>query len=163
GQLSLNAVGQTSFQPEIYGLPSAGDYDATGMTTDAAAKWTSKLNDSKTEIDAVLGWHRETSQLRPRAAAAANAPSVVPLFGNLGTRSRLGHEDAATASGCADNADGDPYELIENCPDEIGHGYQVGGFGSVVDDRANRYAAKLSLVQRVKALGNHEIKAGVDV
>ncbi len=163
GQVSVNAVGSKSFQPELYGLPSSGDFDAMGMTTDAGAKWTSKFNDSKTELELVLGWHRESSTVTPRATAAASAPYEVLLFGNLGTWSRLGYEDAATATGCTDNAAGDPYALIENCPDELGHGYQVGGFGAVIDNRANRYAAKLALVQRVKALGNHEVKAGVDV
>ncbi|HUQ03007.1 MAG TPA: TonB-dependent receptor [Kofleriaceae bacterium] len=162
GQLSFNALANDAYQPEIYGLPSSGDFDVSGLTTDMAAKWTSKVNDSKTELEAVLGWHRESQTVTPRFAAAATAPYEQLIFGNLGTWSRLGYEDGATAAGCTDNDGGDPYALIENCPDEVGHGYQVGGFGNVVDNRANRYAAKLSLVQRVKALGNHEIKAGVD-
>ncbi len=163
GQLSFTALGSGGYTPEVYGLPRSGDFDASGLTSDAAVKWTSKFNDSKSEIEAVLGWHRESQTLTPRTAAAATTPYEVLLFGNLGTWSRLGYEDASTATGCTDNDGGDPYALIENCPDAIGHGYQVGGFGSVVDNRANRYAAKLSLIQRVKAFGNHEIKAGVDL
>jgi outer membrane receptor protein involved in Fe transport len=163
GQMSVNAVGSKSYHPEIYGLPSAGDYDAMGVTTDAGAKWTSKMNDSKTELEAAIGWHRESSKLTPRAVAARTAPFEQLIFGNLGTWSGLGYEDQPTAAGCIDNSGGDLYALIENCPDEVGHGYQVGGFGSVVDNRANRYAAKLSLIQRVKAAGNHEVKAGIDV
>ncbi len=162
GQLTLNTLGSGGFQPEIYGLPQSGDFDSSGLTSDLAAKWTSKFNDSKTEVEAVLGWHREAFTVTPRGASAGTDPYEVLLFGNLGTWAALGYEDAATASGCTDNDGGDPYALIENCPDAVGHGYQVGGFGGVVDNRANRYAAKLSLIQRVKALGNHEIKAGVD-
>ena len=162
GQLSVNALGSRGTTPEIYGLPSSGDYRSSNMTSDAALKWTSKLNDNQTEVEATLGWHREHVSLDPRGATAGTDPYEILLFGNLGTWSRLGYEDAGTTAGCTDNASGDRFGLITNCPDEIGHGYQVGGFGAVVDNHADRYAGKLGLVQRFKALGGHEVKAGVD-
>ncbi|MBE7448441.1 MAG: TonB-dependent receptor [Kofleriaceae bacterium] len=162
GQLALNAQGGRGFTPTIYGLPRSGDFDSDELTTDLSARWTSKLDDDRTELEAVLGWHREAFRVRPRGATAATDPYEVLLFGNLGVWSRLGHEDAATAAGCADNTGGDPYPLIENCPDAVGHGYRVGGFGGVVDDRADRYAARLALTRRVRALGNHELKLGLD-
>ncbi len=163
GQLSFNAVPNTSSGPETYGLPQSGDYKFSGLTSDISGKWTSKFNDNKTEVEGVLGWHRDAVKLTPKFAQAGVTPYEVLIFGNLGTWSRLGYEDPSTLSGCTDNDSGDPYPLVENCPDAVGHGYQVGGIGSVIDDKDSRLAGKLSLTQRVKALGSHEIKAGVDL
>ena len=162
GQLSGTFVPYRSDVPTLYGLPQSGDYNGAALTSDIAAKWTSKFNDNKTEIEGVLGWHRDSFKITPKDVAARTLPYENLLFGNLGTWSRLGAEHPDTLAGCTDNAMGDPYELIENCPDEVGHGYHVGGFGSVTDDREARYSAKLALTQRVKAMGSHEIKAGVD-
>jgi hypothetical protein len=162
GQISSQFLPFGSQVPTVYGLPSAGDYRTEGLTSDVSLKWTSKFADNKTEIEGVIGWHRDAFKVTPRYVAARTTPYEDLIFGDLGTWSRLGAEDAATATGCTDNAMGDPYELIANCPDEIGHGYQVGGFGSITDDQENRYSAKLALTQRVKAIGNHEIKAGID-
>jgi outer membrane receptor protein involved in Fe transport len=163
GQFSVNAVPSMSSGPETYGLPQSGDYEFSGLTSDVSAKWTSKFNDNKTEIEGVVGWHRDASKLTPKFAQSGSTPYEVLIFGNLGTWATLGYEDGQTLAGCTDNAQGDLYPLIENCPDEIGHGYTVGGIGSIVDDKDNRYAGKLSLTQRVKALGSHEIKAGIDI
>ncbi len=163
GQLTVNAVPGSSSGPETYGLPQSGDYKFAGLTSDVAAKWTSKFNDNKTEVEGVIGWHRDASKLTPKFAQAGSIPYEVLIFGNLGTWAGLGYEDQATLAGCTDNAQGDPYALIENCPDAIGHGYTVGGIGAVIDDKDSRVSAKLSLTQRVKAAGSHEIKAGMDV
>ncbi|KAB2907387.1 MAG: TonB-dependent receptor plug domain-containing protein [Kofleriaceae bacterium] len=163
GQLSFNAAPGRRVAKQLYGLPQSGDYTISGATTDVAAKWTSKFNDNKTEVEAVIGWHRDSTTVTPRVAAAGVTPYEDLIFGNLGVWSDLGYEDASTKAGCTDNAAGDLYPLIENCPDLVGHGYSVGGLGSVIDDRDNRYSAKLALTQRVKAMGSHEIKAGVDV
>ncbi len=163
GQVSVFALPGRSNGKETYGLPQAGDYTLSGITADVAAKWTSKFNDNKTEVETVIGWHHDSTKLTPKFSQAGITPYEQLVFGNLGTWSGLGYEDAATANGCIDNAGGDPYPLIENCPDLVGHGYQVGGIGVILDDADNRYSAKLSVTQRVKAVGNHEIKAGVDV
>ena len=163
GQLTANGVPTMSSAPATYGLPQSGEYEFSGLTSDVAAKWTSKFNDNKTEVEAVIGWHRDAIKLTPKYAQAGTTPYEVLIFGNLGTWANLGYEDASTLAGCTDNDAGDPYPLIENCPDRVGHGYRVGGLGSVIDDQDNRYAAKLSVTQRVKAVGSHEIKAGIDV
>ncbi len=165
GQLSVTALPSESHGYGVYGLPSTTNFDASSLTADVSAKWTSKFNDNKTEVEAVVGWHGDRAKQQTRDVAARTIPQEHLLFGNLGQWSRItgANEAMETQAGCADGAgSGDPYELIENCPDE-GVGYRVGGGGGFVDDVEDRYAAKLSLTQRVKALGSHEIKAGVDI
>jgi len=56
----------------------------------------------------------------------------------------------------------DPYPNIENCPD-LGVGYRIGGPGSIFDDTEQRLSARLSGTQRLKAVGSHEVKVGLDV
>jgi hypothetical protein len=163
GQLSGTFLPSSGERPAIYGLPASGDYSSSGLTSDIAAKWTSKFNDNKTEIEGVIGWHHDEFKLTPKYVEARTAPFELLLFGSLNNWSKLGFENEATRVGCADGDLGDPYILMSNCPDEVGHGYRVGGFGSVLDDKENRYSAKLGLTQRVKAMGSHEIKAGVDL
>jgi len=40
--------------------------------------------------------------------------------------------------------------------------YVIGGPGSISNETAQRRAAKLSVTQRIKAGGSHEIKAGIE-
>ncbi len=160
GQLSFQGGPQQARRFAIYGTPQSGDFESKFFTSDLSAKWTSKFNDNKTEVEAVVGWHYDTSVIRPVDVAARSIPREVLLFGNLGEWAKLGFEDQATIDGCTDGGD-DPFPGIENCPDR-GIGYSVGGGGGYDDTREDRYAAKLSLTQRVKAFGTHEIKAGVD-
>ena len=54
------------------------------------------------------------------------------------------------------------YPLIDNCPDE-GLGYVIGGPGVLDDSKQRRLSAKIAATHRVKAIGTHELKAGVDV
>jgi hypothetical protein len=83
--------------------------------------------------------------------------------GNLGIWSRgLGGESAATIAGCADRMMGDPYPDITNCP-MTARAYAIGGPGAMANDTERRLSAAGSVTERVKLLGNHEIKAGADV
>ena len=91
---------------------------AAAATTDVALKWTSKFNDNKTELEAVLGWHRASFKGDSIDEAANGIPRQDLVFGNLGTWAMLGHESSATRAGCTDATDPavDPYIFIENCP-----------------------------------------------
>ena len=164
GQLSVSAMPSRTRSYGVYGLPSTTDFDGHGLTTDVSARWTSKLNDGKTDVELVLGWHRDQVVARNRDAAARDLPLEILRYGNLGTWSQLpgSSETAETRAGCLDGGAGDAYPLIANCPDE-GVGYRVGGGGSFVDDVEDRATARLSLTQRFRAHGTHEVKAGVDV
>ena len=173
GQLSFQASpGHQQFYG-IYGLRSTGDGTIDTLGFDAGAKWTSKFNDSKTEVEAVLGWHSDRANAQADAAGARHIPWELLRRGNLGTWGNIidvnGNggfaESDLTRAGCHDDPNPvmDPYSQIANCPDVGDVGYRVGGFGSIVDNREDRYSARLAVTRRQKLMGNHEIKAGVDL
>src|SRR5690606_10792918 len=58
-QIGLIAVPRRSKSPALYGLPSTGT-QSSGLTTDAMARWTSKLGGGSTEVEALAAWHRST-------------------------------------------------------------------------------------------------------
>jgi len=163
GQVSFTGLPGSSKGQYTYAYVDQEQYEENYYTADTAAKWTSKFNDNKTEVEGVLGFHRSAYEFGSLDGARDRERAQILLFGNLGEWSRLGGETMATQEGCTDNAGGDPYEFITNCPD-VGVGYVVGGPGNLSDDAEQRLSARLSMVQRVtKALGTHEIKAGVDI
>jgi hypothetical protein len=165
GQVTLIGTPLSGQNVGVRGDPAANTRDYSQLTTDLAAKWTSKFNNNKTEVEAVLGWHRSTTEYNSINDNANDLARENLYFGNLGTWGQLGFESMDTVRGCTDSAAaGDPYPFIENCPDE-GFGYALGGPGSLLDDKEERRTAKLSVTQRVKNVGpgSHEIKAGVDV
>ena len=162
GQISLTGLSASGESLGVYGEQPATSFDQSQLTSDLAAKWTSKFNDNRTEVEAVAGWHRNHFEVDSVADAANGLPRQNLLFGNLGTWGRRGYESMATVSACTDSAaSGDPYPQVENCPD-AGVGYRIGGPGGLADDIEQRFSARLAGTQRVKALGNHEIKLGAD-
>ncbi len=161
GQLGVIGTPASGNDPGVDGLPGATRLASTQLTTDVSAKWTSKLFDSKTELEGLLGWHRAGYRQRSLDAATRDLPRQNLFYGDLGTWGRLGGESAATLDGCADGGMEDPYPMIRNCPDE-GHGYAVGGPGALADSTEQRFGARLSATQRFQGLGHHEVKAGLD-
>ena len=160
GQLSFQGGPARGRFDRLRGVPSATQFETSSFNSDVSGKWTSKFNDNKTEVEGIVGWHRDSNKFQTVDPAARNTPLEWLRFGNLGEWSKLGFEDEATRLACTDGGPDDPY-VITNCPDR-GPGYLVGGGGFYDDTEENRYAAKLSLTQRIKALGTHEIKAGID-
>ena len=163
----------TPFNQEARGVngdPVALTRQTSAFTTDLSLKWTSKFNNSKTEVEATLGWHRSKFDSRAKDPLGDQLPRQQLVFGNLATWSQFGFEDQRTRSGCLDgnqnmDPDGasfDPYPQIENCPDD-GVGYNIGGVGFITDDLESRVSAKIVATQRINAAGNHEIKVGADV
>ena len=182
GQQELNILAKVNFavtpehqgQVSYQGNPIRGDnlvlrgdvdrqrFDYGQFTQDVSAKWTSKFNDNKTEVEGVVGVHRSTNYFQSSIDELNDDPRQILYFGNLGNWAQLGGESMRTTNGCRDNTPEDPYQFITNCPD-FGSGYSIGGPGFVDDDLEQRLAAKVSLVQRVKFIGTHEIKGGLDV
>lgn len=169
GHLSIQALPQSTRNLGIFGPAIAGQ-TSNALTADIAGKWTSKFHDSKTEVEAIVGYHRDS--LRSNALDPAH-----PIFGNdqplqVLINGNLGHwgpgfgESAVTNSyaGCKDgfSSTDDPYPDIQNCP-MLSRPYIIGGPGPIVDDREQRVSVRLGITHRVKALGSHEIKAGIDV
>ena len=160
-QLSVIAVPTESERAGLYGLPSSGGR-STGLTTDAALRWTSKLGGGATDIEALVAWHRSTARSGAIDPALDDQPRQILRDGNLGTWSALGGEDPATAQGCADGGSGDPYIGITNCP-MASVPYAIGGPGALTRDREDRKMARLTVTHRAHLLGSHELKAGLDV
>jgi hypothetical protein len=163
GQVSLFGVPVSSRAVgNVYGEPQATRLDTTQLTTDLAAKWTSKLNDNKTEVEAVLGWHRSSAEVGAIDDAANALPRQNLYYGDLYTWGSVNNrESMRTLVGCETGGPNDPYPGIINCPDD-GIGYRIGGPGGLVDDLEQRYSARLGMTQRIQVIGNHEVKGGVD-
>ena len=164
GQLAVQLVPQSSRQPGLSGPESVGQ-TTSALTTDISAKWTSKLNNDRTEIEAIFGLHRETYSNAAIDPSLAGTPIQVLYGGSLGVWGPGFGESAKTNGACFDGGPGssDPYPyLSNNCP-MITRSYAVGGPGSLYDDAEQRIAGKLGVTHRVKAGGTHEIKAGIDI
>jgi len=169
GQLSIQALPGSSKQPGLNG-PAATGLKGSQLTTDISAKWTSKFNDNKTEIEAVIGWHRDHVETDAFDARLRDEPLQVLLDGSLGVWGPTGAgtnipESQATQDGCFDGPPGsrDDYPFLpNNCPMDTA-AYVIGGPGSIRRDTEQRRSAKLAVTQRLKAAGSHEFKAGVDI
>jgi outer membrane receptor protein involved in Fe transport len=125
-----------------------GAYDFSG-------KWTSKLNEGKTQFDAVIGYHNGFNAVKP----LSDADDVAAVRYGF-TRSLYDFNDIEeNIEGCQDGTADDPYPKIRNCPVL---NYTNGGLGFLEDRENNRTSAVFSLTQRVKAAGQHVFKAGLD-
>jgi hypothetical protein len=161
GQISFVGTPQFGQTRGISGDPASHSWDWAAFTSDISAKWNSKFNNNDTEIEAIVGWHRDkydhdSISDDPRYADSARENYY---YGNLGTWSRLGFETNATEGACVDGTATDKYRALENCP---GYSYRVGGIGSLADDKEERIASNISITQRMKLVGDHEFKAGMD-
>ncbi len=161
-QFSVIAVPQKGESPGVYGLPSSGG-KSSGLTTDMALRWSSKLDEGKTEVEAVIAWHRSTNNTGSIDPTLDDQPRQILRDGDLGVWSGLGGESAATAQGCANTPAGgsDPYPFITNCP-MSSVTYAIGGPGSIARDVEDRKMGRVGVTQRGHFFGSHELKAGLD-
>ncbi|HEU0032442.1 MAG TPA: carboxypeptidase regulatory-like domain-containing protein [Kofleriaceae bacterium] len=166
------AINQNNqFQISAFGNPRSGDpltanqvknpdfnkFHLEDGAYDFAGKWTSKFNDGKTQLDAVIGFHRGFERQSPTSSAQDLA------FVRYGfERSLFDFEsiEPGDISGCNDNAADDPYPMIRNCPV---FNYASQGLGFLEERTNDRTSAVLAATQRVKAAGYHTFKAGVDL
>ena len=143
----------------VAGAEYANRIDYNSLTTDLAAKWTSKFNDNKTEVEGLVGWHRDKYDQGPYFEEAGALPETQVYFLPLDRVGQAGGESMAAMQGCSDGL-GDVYPQIENCPLA---GYRLGAPGSPVDNLEDRRSIAGKVTQRVNAVGNHVIKVGGDV
>ena len=170
GQLSFQAQPGGSRTPiEAYGIagPINNGYVNSTLTTDLSGKWTSKFNDNKTEVEGILGWHRDSANSDALDPTMENQPQQILVDGDLNHWGPGFGESPTTNSyqGCKDGAPNtaDPYPLITNCPMQASsRDYGIGGPGSITRDVEQRVSGKLSVTHRLKAAGSHEFKAGID-
>jgi outer membrane receptor protein involved in Fe transport len=165
------AVNQNNqFQISAFGNPGGGDalfaltrnpnnvvIQQDDGAYDLAAKWTSKFNEGKTQVDAVLGFHRGFENQLPLNEAQDVRAVRHGFSRSLYDFASIEGADAIAA--CNDNDPNDKYKSIRNCP-VINYTSQGLGF---LEERTNdRSSAVIAVTQRVKAAGYHTFKAGVD-
>jgi outer membrane receptor protein involved in Fe transport len=143
----------------VTGPQHAGLVELEDGAADVSGKWTSKFNNNRTQLDAVVGAHRNRLNEVPKLAGGS-APMVrfdyeVPLstFGAL-------EPGGAVPEACRDGGANDPFPMITNCPVRF---YNAGGVGSRDTQTSDRLSAALKLTQRVQAAGHHQFKVGADV
>lgn len=132
-------------------------FNRTDGAYDLSAKYTSKFNNGQTQIDALAGFHRASSDVTAPPGSVGNQPQVYYNY----TRSLYDFADLEGPSigACQDGGPSDMYTKIQNCPVDL---YNEQGLG-ILENRINdRLSAALSATQRVKAFGYHVLKAGLD-
>ncbi len=125
---------------------------------DVAGKYTSKLNEGKTQIDVVAGFHRGFENQSPLNARSNDALVRYNFERSLYDFASL--EGASAIAGCDDNDPNDPYPNIRNCPVSQ---YRSQGLGTLEERTNDRASATASLTQRVKLAGWHTFRVGGDV
>jgi hypothetical protein len=152
GNRPADTLFQSSYAPDDFLI------NRTDGAYDVSAKYTSKFNNGQTQLDALAGFHRGYSKL-----TAPNATAAKSLVYYNYTRSLFDFADiegAGTIARCNDNDPSDPYPMIQNCPVLQ---YTEQGLGGLEDRTNDRLSAIVSATQRVKALGYHVLKAGLDI
>jgi hypothetical protein len=159
------------FQISTFGNPRVGEavvgdmvrnpeftrFDNSDGAYDVAAKWTSKFNDGRTQLDAVVGFHRGYDNVSP--FPGQNVPGIRLRAGRQ--LSEFAAFEGGNLAACDDASPNDPYPLIANCPV---NGYALQGFGTFEQRTNDRTSAVLAVTQRVntKKAGYHTFKAGID-
>jgi hypothetical protein len=164
GQVSIIGIPFSGNNIGIIGTEQAGATNIDQMSFDGSAKWNSKFNNNKTELDVVFGLHRFSTYESPLDPSLRNLPQTQVAFSDLGSVGRNAdqRESDAALQFCTD---GDPlirdqFPGIVNCPV---NSYTLNGPGGLTDNTEQRLSGKVSVTQRVKAAGHHQIKAGLDM
>lgn len=169
GAVSPEHQGSVSF----FGNPTVGEryLSVTGSESanrikeetgawDMSGKWTSKFNNNKTQVDAVVGWHRNLDRDYPAVDGGDNAGFTVSLTRPLTAYMQYEQQAAGgIPDECLDGSPSDQYANLVNCPVT---GYRTGGLGFRELETTDRLSAMISATQRVNLAGQHILKAGFD-
>ena len=167
-QFQLSAFGNPRSGDAVYAVvrnPETSVIDYEDGAYDIAGKWTSKFNEGKTQVDAVVGYHNQVQNENPQNDIQ-NLPFVQynysrSLYDFAALEMPFANGvDGRTFEQCNDGAPNDPYPMITNCPVLR---YSSQGLGFIEQRTNTRTAAVVSLTQRVKLAGYHTFKAGIDV
>ena len=170
GKINGEIDQNNQFQVSVFGNPANGDALQTNANVaspgntlinretgayDVSAKYTSKFNNGQTQIDALGGFHNGYSRVTPHTDVGAQ-----PLVFYNYSRSLYDFADieGPAIAKCNDRASSDPNFVA--CPINQ---YEEQGLGVLEKRTNNRTSALLAVTQRVKALGYHVIKGGVDL
>jgi hypothetical protein len=162
-QGSLSMLGTPSSGEGLFtvrGTPAATRADFTSLNTDISAKWTSKFNDNATQLDLLVGWHRDKYDQDALNPSLNDLPTIRVRRSNLGRFAAAGQESNRVIAGCSDSGPHDPYPGIVNCPTPD---YWLDSPGYILDSLEERRSAQATLTRRVRAIGHHELKGGVNI
>ena len=116
-QFQISAFGNPRVVQDVYTItrnPAQTRWKYDDGAYDVAGKWTSKLNGGKTQLDAVLGYHRGYDLGEPvQLGAGGRRPSLQLRALAERLRGPRGLPDHRRAD---DNSPNDPYPKIRNCP-----------------------------------------------
>jgi hypothetical protein len=171
-QFQVSAFGNPRTGDALYGTlrnPDNAIINYEDGAYDLAGKWTSKFNEGKTQVDAVVGFHRSVTNQTP-LNDSQNVPNAQyqytrSLYDFNSIESRFANGvDGRSFEQCNDSTaaspnPNDPYPMIQNCPI---FGYSSQGLDFLEERTNDRTSAVISLTQRVKAAGYHTFKAGLD-
>jgi outer membrane receptor protein involved in Fe transport len=160
-QLGVIAQPSSSKSPGILGPVGSGTR-SSGLTTDTMARWSSKLDDGKSEIEAIASWHRSTTNSGAYDPALDRTPRQIFVGGDVPHLAPFGGISQEAVAACDDRSATDPYPFITNCPNDAGT-YSIGGPGPLQRDTESRFAVRVNAVRRFKAFGNHQLKGGLDL
>ena len=163
-QGSISYLGNPTSSDTYVGNPgtvSGDSIDTETGATDISGKWTSKFFNNKTQVDVVLGYHKNVRRSTPRGEGGNGLQLI-----HLTTRALTDFEffeqrdHGDIPAGCVDGDESvDDFPDIRNCPVNF---YNIGGVGFRENEDTTRLAAQIFVTQRVKAAGHHEFKAGAD-
>lgn len=165
-QFQISGFGNPrTFDRDFYRLagdPSASLYKAGDGAYDVALKWSSKLNDGKTQVDVVAGYHLGYESQDPLFEGGAGTAGL--QFTNVRPLSDFEDSEINYDSRCNDGTVADPmgdaFPGMVNCPVQ---NYTVNGLGFLETRDNARTSATVAVTQRVKLLGQHTFKLGGDV
>jgi hypothetical protein len=157
-QFQISAFGNPRSATDLYqvtGNPNQLRWKYTDGAYDVSGRWTSKFSEGKTQLDAVVGYHHGFQRQSPYTSDQ-DVPFVFYNF------DRSLHDfadlEGAAIAGCEDGAN-DPYPEITNCPV---FGYSEQGIDLLEDELKTRTSFAVAATHRVRALGTHIFKAGID-
>ena len=167
-QGSLSVLGSPSGRSLYLTAPgeeSSRQLDIDRNILDVAVKWSSKFNNSKSQIDVILGYHYDKTDQKN---AITEGNDVQYRYADNYFRPLTDFAEFEMAdgnpvpTGCTDDPMGgaDPYPDIVNCPVRQ---YRVGGLGFLEDTTASRAIISASFTQRLNLAGQHRIKIGGDL
>ncbi len=159
GVLSATGSPRTGdFVNSILGPEESNTVKITSLLFDGVAKWTSKFNDGRSQVDAVAGYHWDKRELAPTYDSGDGSAVI---YGTSRPLTDYMEYEGSVPVACDDNNPNDPYPLIVNCPVRS---YRTGGYGYYEEPMRDRLTARIDFTQRVPGLlGHHEFKIGGDI
>ncbi|MBM7118521.1 TonB-dependent receptor [Archangium primigenium] len=164
---SSGGNGVLSIDPQSGGLPSRlpGKPDSYGQVVDVASstavalKYAGAFMEKKLLLDATAGWFHQVASTLPSDGTAVGATTGLAGLAAVQYRANRSieyYEPTLAYQGLCETL---PNGAL-TCPAQT---YNAGGPGFISDGKLDRYQVNAKATYLLNALGNHVLKAGVDV